>query len=287
MESHIHIAQILNDYLINHKISKVYFADRNITPPMLAFVVNFPRITITIEGKNRMQIEQNNRIETIEPHPQHAVCIPPNCWNKPEWSTPTKILSILFGKRQTGFSLITTDGSGEENINAEKFAIPRPVTGVTEKILQSALELHRTNNTFKGFPQLIESLLHCCLLLITESRSQQRTKPQHLFQQICSFLQEHFQYEITRNSVAAQFDISPNHLSRLFRTEGNMTFSNYLTFVRIDRAKFMLINYDLTLNEITRRCGYSDIGYFCRVFKKVTRLTPTQYKHRKRLIDSP
>lgn len=282
MESQIYIAQILNDFLSNNKISKVYFADRNITPPLLAFVVNFPRIAIAIEGKYTMQIEQNNRIETIEPQSQHAVFIPPNCWNKPEWTTPTKVLIILFGKRQTGFSLITSDGSGEENIKAEKFAIPRPVTGVTEKILQSVLELQSTNNKFKGFSQLVESLLHCCMLLITESRSQQKTKPQHLFQQICSFLQEHFQYEITRDSVAAQFDISPNHLSRLFKNEGDLTFNNYLTFVRIDRAKFMLINYDLTLNEIARRCGYSDIGYFCRVFKKITHHTPTQYKQLKK-----
>ena len=282
MESQIHIEQILNNYLETYKICRVDFAGNNISPPVLAFVVNFPRITITIEGKNRMEIEQNNRIKTIEPQSQHAVFIPPNCWNKPEWTTPTKVLTILFGKRQTGFSLITADGSGEQNLKAEKFALPRPVTGVTEKILQSVLELHDTNNQFKGFPQLVESLLHCCLLLISESRSQQRTKPQHLFQQICSFLQEHFQYEITRNSVAAQFDISPNHLSRLFTTEGNMTFNNYLTFVRIDRAKFLLINYDLTLNEIARRCGYSDIGYFCRVFKKVMHLTPTQYKYCKK-----
>ena len=61
-----------------------------------------------------------------------------------------------------------------------------------------------------------------------------------------------------------------------------MTFSNYLTHVRIDRAKHLLYNYDLKLDEIAARCGYYDAPYFCRVFKRLTKTTPAEYRMRVR-----
>ncbi len=57
-----------------------------------------------------------------------------------------------------------------------------------------------------------------------------------------------------------------------------MKFSDYLTYVRVDRAKFMLSRYDMILYEIAQRCGYKDTSYFCRTFKKITGRTPTEYR---------
>ena len=57
-----------------------------------------------------------------------------------------------------------------------------------------------------------------------------------------------------------------------------MTLADYITWVRIDRAKFMLKRYDLRLSDIATRCGFKDINYYFRVFKERTGLTPSQYK---------
>jgi YesN/AraC family two-component response regulator len=48
--------------------------------------------------------------------------------------------------------------------------------------------------------------------------------------------------------------------------------------VRVNRAKFMLQNYGMSVKEIAANCGYSDAAYFCRVFRKITNLTPLQYR---------
>jgi two-component system response regulator YesN len=48
--------------------------------------------------------------------------------------------------------------------------------------------------------------------------------------------------------------------------------------VRVNRAKFMLQSYRMSVKEIAATCGYSDAAYFCRVFRKVTGLTPMQYR---------
>jgi YesN/AraC family two-component response regulator len=57
-----------------------------------------------------------------------------------------------------------------------------------------------------------------------------------------------------------------------------MTFSSYLTLVRIDRAKHLLGNYNLKLDDISARCGYHDTPYFCHVFKHITHCTPMEYR---------
>jgi YesN/AraC family two-component response regulator len=64
----------------------------------------------------------------------------------------------------------------------------------------------------------------------------------------------------------------------LFRKEGFMRFNDYLNLVRVNRAKFMLQKYGLTLKEIAFDCGYSETAYFCRVFKKTCKVTPSQYR---------
>jgi AraC-like DNA-binding protein len=80
--------------------------------------------------------------------------------------------------------------------------------------------------------------------------------------------------------VARRFGIAPTHVSRLFRTEGLMNFRDYVNLVRMNRAKFILASYDVPLKEVAASCGYSDVAYFCKVFKSITKTTPTQYRDR-------
>ena len=91
-------------------------------------------------------------------------------------------------------------------------------------------------------------------------------------------IQENFQRSITRDNIAERFSISANHLSRLFRQQGHMTLADYITWVRIERAKFMLKKYNFKLNEVSVRCGFKDVNYFCRVFKNRTGSTPSTYR---------
>ena len=114
--------------------------------------------------------------------------------------------------------------------------------------------------------------------LLRQPVAQPGSRAQSLLEDVRVFLQSHYQYEITRDSVAEQFNVTPNHLSRLFQTHGRTTFSGYLTSVRIDRAKHLLHNYNLKLDDIAARCGYHDTPYFWHVFKKMTKATPMQFR---------
>jgi YesN/AraC family two-component response regulator len=125
---------------------------------------------------------------------------------------------------------------------------------------------------------LTESLLHACLSLLKKPAKAHSGKAVRTYESICLYVQENFQGHLTRENIAKHFGLAPSHVSRLFRQEGQVQFHDYLNLVRMNRAKFMLRSYTVTLKEIAANCGYDDIAYFCRVFKQLNHETPTQYR---------
>ncbi len=99
-----------------------------------------------------------------------------------------------------------------------------------------------------ALPELTRALLLCMERLVHETPTPElEGRAQAFFERVCVYLQSNYQYDITRDSVAHQFAVTPNHLPRVFHTHGHMTFINYLTHVRIARSKYLLCNYNLRL----------------------------------------
>lgn len=90
---------------------------------------------------------------------------------------------------------------------------------------------------------------------------------QHI-NQAKTYIHDYFNTSITLDDVAFEVDLSPNYFSHLFKQEFGMTFIDYLTHVRLEKAKGLLEENKLTLKEIGYMVGYKDPNYFSRVFKK-------------------
>lgn len=86
---------------------------------------------------------------------------------------------------------------------------------------------------------------------------------------------------LSLNNVAGVVAVSPGYLSILFRKETNETFIEYLTKVRIEKAKELLKTTPLRAYEVAYKVGYSDPHYFSITFKKNTGFTPSEYKNSK------
>ncbi len=90
------------------------------------------------------------------------------------------------------------------------------------------------------------------------------------------WLQEHQQRLL---ALHATLDEMARRLEGFGETmEERITSEDYLTLVRIDRAKFMLKEYGSSLKEVAANCGFHDVAYFCRVFRRITKVTPTTYR---------
>ena len=78
--------------------------------------------------------------------------------------------------------------------------------------------------------------------------------------------------------ISEHIGISETHLRRLVKNKVNMSPLQYITSLRIEKAKNMLINSNCMISEISALCGYSDQYYFSREFKNAVGLSPTDYK---------
>jgi len=83
---------------------------------------------------------------------------------------------------------------------------------------------------------------------------------------------------MTLEIVADHVGISPYYFSKLFKDRYGLTFIDYLTEIRIQKAKEEMLHSTKNLKEICYAIGYKDPNYFSRVFKKHTGLSPSEYR---------
>lgn len=86
--------------------------------------------------------------------------------------------------------------------------------------------------------------------------------------------------DLSLKSISEQLSVNPTYLSALFRKEMDCTLTDYVTKKRMEHAISLLIKTDKSINSIAEDCGISDTNYFIKLFKKFTRLTPTQYREK-------
>jgi len=157
------------------------------------------------------------------------------------------------------------------------YAIRRANYGIYENIEQ--LDLLRWVGTrlfISSYPNLImnilmefdrydKNILHCNNLVINKA---------------LRIIDNEYKSDISLEDIARRLKVTPEYLSSLFIREIGVKFTTYCTEKRMEHAKALLQNdKNLKIYEVAEACGYSDVKYFCKVFKKHTGLSPSQYIH--------
>jgi len=259
--------------------NRIWFASDQHQPPPFSYQVNFPRLELVVSGEYQNQLEDPEQgIADIKVLTGDALYIPPNCWNKPNWDNDCSVVSFLFGRRQLGLSFVSKRKGEESFFDVQKHSIQTRTGHAIDHILDALNALAREPKKAPMDEHLLMALLSYAQSMLSEPNTSAKKRSEDLYQGICIYIQENFHRAITRASIAQRFNISPNHLSRLFRQQGHMTLADYITWVRIDRAKFMLRKYSFRLHDVATRCGFQDVNYFFRVFKNKTGRTPSEYR---------
>lgn len=84
--------------------------------------------------------------------------------------------------------------------------------------------------------------------------------------------------DLSLSEIARKNNVSPSYFSALFKKETGYTLIEYVNSKRVDYAKYLLKNTNLQVQTIAQHCGILDFHYFCRIFKKFTGKTPTEFK---------
>ena len=265
------------DQLLTTRVShKVWFASHTDNYPENAFLVKFSRIIYVLEGEYLTAIGHMGECKKIVLQAGEVIFIPAQTWDLPDWCSDCRALTILFGHYQIGMSL--TESSAEGKISVVKATINEALQQegfYLEKVLND-LAVSQRQSPVSGC--VAEALLRYCREKTVDKEELPQSVTHYKWRAITLYLQKNFGAGITRETVALEYGISPNHLSRLFREEGGMGFNEYLTLVRIDRVKMLLSQYQMTMSEIASRTGFKDSSYMGRVFRRHTGMTLGEYR---------
>lgn len=98
------------------------------------------------------------------------------------------------------------------------------------------------------------------------------------FRNILKYVNDNFCSHISIQSLSQEFIVNPSYICQMFKKELGMTFSEYITSMRIARAQNLLKLTDLSVGDVAEKSGYNDYFHFTKTFKKITGMTPTQFR---------
>lgn len=100
--------------------------------------------------------------------------------------------------------------------------------------------------------------------------------------EVIKLVKKHYKEPLKLASIAENLHINISYLSRLFREEVGVNFSDYLLHYRIENAKKLLIqNKNWTILRVAEECGFNSQHYFSNAFKKIVSCTPKEYRNKK------
>ncbi len=143
---------------------------------------------------------------------------------------------------------------------------------------------HEYNHHTSGSNDIIRNSLINLLVFITRMYEYETTKlsgvvsKSHEIDELAKYIRSNFAYKLSLDFLARHMHISREYLSRYFKKHMGKTISEYLTEVRIEKAKQMLKNTSHPIGDICEHCGYSSISSFQKAFKKAMGVSPSMYR---------
>lgn len=109
---------------------------------------------------------------------------------------------------------------------------------------------------------------------------QQQNAEPPVIQRAKEYIEERQAEDLSLGQVAKAVNTSTFHFCKMFRKATGLTFTDYVSRVRIEKAKNLLLNPNLRVSEIAYEVGFQSLTHFNRVFKKISGQSPTQFRLR-------
>jgi AraC-like DNA-binding protein len=134
---------------------------------------------------------------------------------------------------------------------------------------------------FRGQPVFLELIYW----VMTHIRQNSKSDSRAAMDRTKSYIEAHFRESMTIEQLARMAEVSPKYYVSLFKKTYGKTAIDYLTEVRVNMAKQLMLQTDVRLKDVAYQVGYNDEFYFSRMFKKEVGVSPTVYlKNRRQRI---
>lgn len=151
--------------------------------------------------------------------------------------------------------------------------------GDVDNVIPELNSIEMTMSSIKTMDQLQEQARKILSSAIAYRDSKPNGQYKNLIRQAKEYIERHYTNpDLTLNNVALQANLSASHFSVVFSQETHQTFKEYLTEIRINKAKELLRMTALRSADIAYQVGYNDPHYFSSVFKKNTGFSPIEFR---------
>lgn len=122
---------------------------------------------------------------------------------------------------------------------------------------------------------------------LTPADIKRRTAAISRIRRIEELVAKNYRTKISTRDLAEIFYVSENHFCRLFKKTFGMSFLGYINDYRVGKAELLLSGTGLSITEVATAVGFDSVNYFSRIFKKMRRESPVEYRRRVRGNSSP
>jgi len=127
--------------------------------------------------------------------------------------------------------------------------------------------------------EAIHSLWEILGSIKTQFELQQNKSKIQITSMIKKYMDDHYSQQFTLSELAQEFHMHPVYMHRKFKKDIGITPLQYLKQIRLSKAKAYLLTSDLSIDDISERCGFCNCSYFIKVFKDQMACTPYQFRN--------
>lgn len=133
------------------------------------------------------------------------------------------------------------------------------------------------------FETIVDARIWIYDILVSANRqisNKASNKYKLVVEEVKRIVQDNYMKGISVEFIADKINYSPNYLSYVFKKESGETISDYISKWKIEKAKVMLLDIRNRIYNISEALGFSNTAYFCSVFKRITFMTPNEYREK-------
>lgn len=128
--------------------------------------------------------------------------------------------------------------------------------------------------------QLNQWISDCLEILLKPQSQEKATYNEAVAWQVKSYILEHLGEPLSRDSIAEQVNLSPDYMSKMFKTVVGKNLSQYIVDERMEKAVFLMRTTRLNVSQIATEVGCDNFSYFSKLFKKYTGVSPRDYRRK-------
>ncbi|WP_339318736.1 AraC family transcriptional regulator [Paenibacillus sp. FSL R10-2734] len=245
-------------------------------------IIDSCEIICAIEGILPMEVDGI----TYDLNPGELLFIPPNVPHRGARETDCDVKFLWFHFTLENIQFLKRDEISTIVLKTEDFNQLLILPTYSDKLNMHRLHL-MINQLLDIYEEKVPSsycdaYLNCILYEISYQsirliRTQQLDKND--IQPIQDWIRIHAFEDVSLESIASYFNYNKNYLSRKYKNEIGIGITTQIIKYRIDKAKVLLAEANMSIQEIAYHVGYEDSKYFMRIFKKFENMTPTEYRH--------